>query len=381
MARLRDQRGATLVLIMGVVAALAILATAMVALAANVQHNTATHRTQSKAFNVAEAGLDAGQAALWVNWPEPEDEAAGTLPSVDATAFRGAFDGAEFPDPTTGEFIKIEFFDDNGNMANPGIEKPKVNYDANRNDYMWIVSRGATGTRAAKVQALVKKVTFDMLIKEGVALYTEGLLDCRGNGNQPVIGLDPPAAFASVYAGSTSFQTADIEAGIAVYPDSDTELTDVFPDDTLTYLIEAADGANKYYETQADIPAEAWSSGLRVIVVDHGGVDCKDIPDTDVDASGNPTVWSEDEPGVLIVLGGDLKNIGQKKTIYGVVYLMDGVWLEGNAEIHGMCVAAGSADLRGTRAANYNAKVIANLNRPQVLSVKLVPNTWREIKP
>ena len=71
MARLRDQQGATLVLIIGVIAALAILAAAMVALTANVQHNTATHRTQSKAFNVAEAGLDAGQAALWVNWPDP----------------------------------------------------------------------------------------------------------------------------------------------------------------------------------------------------------------------------------------------------------------------------------------------------------------------
>lgn len=385
MVRLRDERGATLVLIIGVVAALAILATAMVALAANVQHNTATHRTQSKAFNVAEAGLDAGQAVLWVNWPEPEDEAAGTLPSVDAAAFRDEFvDAAEFPDPVTGEFIKVEFFDDNGDLANPGIEKPKVGYDANRNDHMWIVSRGATGSRAAKVQALVKKVTFDMLIKEGVALYTDGVLDPRGTGNQPVIGLDPPAAFATVYSGNDPVEGSgdpDFEAGVSVNPDADTELTDVFPDDTLAYLIEAAYGANKYYETQADIPAAAWSTQPRIIVVDHGGVDMKLVPDTDVDASGNPTVWSEDEPGILICLEGDLRNIGQKKTIYGVVYLMDGVWLEGNAEIHGMCVAAGNVDLRGTRAVNYNAKVIANLNRPQVLSVRLVPNTWREIQP
>jgi hypothetical protein len=382
MMKLRDERGATLVLVIGAVAALAILAAAMVALLANVQHNTATHRTQSKAFNVAEAGLDAGQAALWVNWPDPEDQAAGTLPSVDAAAFRAQFVATEFPDPVTGQFIGVEFYDDDGNTTNPGIEKPKKNYDANRNDYMWIVSRGATGTRAAKVQALVKKMTFDMLIKEGVALYTDGTLDTRGTGHQPVVGLDPPATFASVYAGNvqTSGQ-ADIEAGISVNPDADTTLSDVFPDDTLAYLIDAADGAGKYYQTQADIPPEAWSEGLRVIVIDHGGVDLKDVPDTDTDASGNPTVWSEDEPGVLIVLDGDMTNIGQKKSLYGVVYLMDGVWIEGNAEIHGMCIAAGSADLRGTRAANYNAEVLANLNRPQVISVRLVPNTWREIHP
>jgi hypothetical protein len=92
-------------------------------------------------------------------------------------------------------------------------------------------------------------------------------------------------------------------------------------------------------------------------------------------------VWSEDYPGVLIVLSGDMNQTGQKKTIYGIVYLMDGVLLRGNAEIHGMCIAKGSADLRGTRAINYNANVIANLNRPVVLSVKQVGNTWRELHP
>jgi hypothetical protein len=383
MMRRNDQRGAALVLIIGVIAALAILAAAMVALTANAQHNTATHRTQSKAFNIAEAGLDAGQAVLWANWPDPEDAAAGTLPSVDTTVFRSQFDAAEFPDPATGQFISVSFYDDDGDLDNPGIEKPKKDYDANRNGYIWIVSRGATGGRAAKVQALVKKETFDLLIKEGVALFTNGLLDCRGNGNQPVIGLDPPASFASVYAGPPppQYQTADIEAGIAVNPDTTTELSDIFPDDTLAYIIEAAVGATKYYQTQADIPVAAWSSTPRIIVVDHGGVDMKDVPDTDVDDSGNPTIWSEDDPGILVVLSGDLTNIGQKKSIYGVVYLMDGVWLEGNAEIHGMCIAATSADVRGTRAANYNANVLANLNRPQVLSVRLVPNTWRELRP
>ena len=303
------------------------------------------------------------------------------MPAVDPTTFESQFDSTEFPAPATGQFVDVQFFDDDGNTTNPGIRR-RYRYDENRNDYMWIVSRGATGARAARVQALVKKVTFDMLIKEGVALITEGLLDTRGTGNQPVIGLDPPATFATVYSGSEQVSgNADLEAGISLNPDNDTEVNDVFPDDTLAFLIEAADGASKHYATQADIPPEAWETDPRIIVVDQGGVDAKDIPDTDVDGSGNPTVWSEDNPGILIVLQGDLTNIGQKKSIYGIVYLMDGVWLEGNAEIHGMCVARGSADLRGTRAANYNADVLANLNRPHVLSVRLVPNTWREVSP
>jgi len=392
MVRLRDQQGATLILIIGVVAALAILAAAMVTLTANVQHNTATHRTQSKAFNVAEAGLDAGQAALWVNWPDQEDKDAGTLPNVDPGTFRGQFVTAEFPDPTTGELIEVEFWDDNGDTVNPGIAEgnAKHDYDANLNDRMWIISRGATGTRAAKVQALVTKVTFDMLIKEGVALYTDGVLTTRGTGDAPVVGLDWPAVAASIYTDEDSPVApngwdgngqADFEGGILLNRDAGTGMNDVFPDDTLTFLIDAAEGAGKYYDTQADIPSDAWSTEPRIIVVDHGGIDTKDVPDTDVDAGGNPTVWSEDNPGILIVLEGDLKSIGQTKAIYGIVYLIGGALLEGNAQIHGMCVAKEDVTLKGTRSVGYNYSILANLNRPRVLSVKLVPNTWREIRP
>lgn len=378
MTKLRNQNGATLVLIIGVIAALAILAAAMVALTVNVQHNTATHRTQSKAFNVAEAGLDAGQAALWANWPA--DAAAGAAVSIDPATFKARFDSSEFPDPATGQFIDVAFYDDDGDTVNPGMNAA-YNYDANGNGYMWVVSQGATGARAAQVQAMVKKVTFDMLIKEGVALFTEGLLQTKGTGNQPVVGVDPPATTASVYAGGgwSGNGNTEMEAGISLNPDTTTTLQDVFPDDTLGYLIDAAAGAtpSKYYETQADIPTAAWSTEPRIIVIDHGGANAKDIPDTD----GGSTVWTEDDPGILIILDGDLDQTGQKKTIYGIVYVVNGVLLRGNAEIHGMCVAVGSADMRGTRAINYNANVLANINRPRVLSVKLVPNTWREIDP
>jgi len=366
MSRIRSQDGATLILIVGVVATLAILAAAMVALSANVQRNTSATRTQSKAFNVAEAGLDA---------------AAGAALQVDPTTFAAQFSSSEFPAPASGQFVDVEFFDDDAAddqppSANPGMNTA-YNYDKNNNGHMWIVSRGATGSRAAKVQALVKKITFDMLIREGVALFTEGELEINGTGNKPVVGLDPPAMAASVYARGpqTINGNGALEPGTSLNPDTTTTLNDVFPADTLAYLIEAATAAGKYYQTQADVPAGEWSSDPRIIVIDHGGVDAKKIPNTD----GGSSVWTEDHPGILIVLNGDMSSIGQKKTIYGVVYIVNGLVLRGNAEIHGMCVAQGSAELSGTRAVNYNANVIANLNRPQILSVKLVPNTWREL--
>jgi hypothetical protein len=64
-------------------------------------------------------------------------------------------------------------------------------------------------------------------------------------------------------------------------------------------------------------------------------------------------VWSQEDPGILVVLNGDLESTGQKKTIYGIAYVANGVLLQGNAEIHGMFIARGWGDLRGTRAVNY----------------------------
>ena len=384
MVRQRNERGATLILVIGVVATLAILAAAITALTVNVQHNTATARTQSKAFNVAEAGLDAGQSALWVNWPKPVgSETPSPLPSVNPTTFEQEFVSSEFPPPKTGAFIDVKFYDDNGNMANPEM-RTGYNYDENKNDYMWIVSKGATGPRAAKVQAMVKKVTLDLRIRESVALYTDSTLSTKGAGNQPVVGLDPPAVAASVYARGgwvANTNQTDMEGGIALNPDTATKLTDIFPDAILTSLMETAKGADKVYHSQGDIPVEAWSTPPRIIVIEQGGVDSKDIPDTDpfgVWGDGQP---GNGDPGVLIVLSGDMKATGQQKAIWGIVYLMNGILLEGNATIHGMLISKGSADLRGTRAIDYNSNVINNLNRPFALTVKVVPNTWRELNP
>lgn len=376
MKRVRSERGATLILIIGVVATLAILAAAMVAMTVNVQHNTATARTQSKAFNVAEAGLDAAQAVLWTSWPT--DSTIGDSLSVDPTTFKAQFDGAEFPAPKTEPFIDVKFYDDNGSTVNPGMNTDK-NYDFNGNGLMWVVSRGATGSRAAKVQAEVQKVLFDAQVREGIALYTDGQLTTEGTGNQPVVGLDPPATTASVISqgGWNSSGQADVQGGISdPAKDPSTSLTDIFPDTTLAYLVDAATAAGKYFQTQPPASSTAWTTQPRIIVIDHGGVDAKDFPTTD-----GSSLWSENDPGVLIVLSGDMNDTGGKTTIYGIVYLMSGILLRGNAEIHGMFIAKGSADLRGTRAVNYNANVVANLNRPIVLSVQQVQNTWREVHP
>ena len=132
------------------------------------------------------------------------------------------------------------------------------------------------------------------------------------------------------------------------------------------------------FTNAAAAPVGAWSSEPRIIVIENGNVD-QYVPDTETDSNGADSIWSAAHPGILIVLNGNVDCNGQKKKLYGVVYIVGGVLLTGNAEIHGMVLAKGAVDLRGTRAVNYNQEVISNLNKPVIQSVRVRPGTWREL--
>jgi hypothetical protein len=384
MNRRQSERGATLVLVVGVIAALSILASALVMLGLNVMHNTSAQTQEVKAFNVAEAGLDTGQQTLWASWPGP----GATEPTVDEDAFLALFPGSAFPLPASGSFIDVQFFDDDGtSLPSPGVNRD-VHVDENDNGIMWIESRGATGSGSAQVMACVQKVARDLQIRDGVAIFSEGELEIKGTGNQPVVSLDPPATAAQVLAGGDiDFNgNSDVESGVGLEEYTETTLQDVFPSEILLDIIQSGKlfanwGAYVSWKN-AHPGVEPFATDPRIIIIENGDVDAKNLPDTDVEpATGQPTVWSEEDPGILIVLDGSFNQTGQKKTIYGIVYVVNGLILGGNAEIHGMVVAKGWGNLHGTRAVAYNQNVIDNLQRPLTLTVKLVPNTWRELNP
>jgi hypothetical protein len=359
------ERGSSLILIIGVVAALAVLAAALVILTMNVLHNTARHTTQARTFNIAEAALDAGQAAAWVNWPS--EDTTPTLP--------GDF-AAKFP----GSSLTVTYYDDD-NSGDPSPEMVMDDHgDVNGNSLMWIVAEADSGGRKAKVMALVEKITYTVTLKEGVALYTDSNGIFKGTGNQPVMGVDPPSTSAVAYVRGTINQNGQSDiSNITMNPDTTTTMSTVFPDEILAALIEKSKGDGKYFTNAAAIPSNIWATDPRVVVVENGDVDLKHIPNTDTDANGADSIWSANHPGILIVLNGNVECSGQKKTLYGIVYILGGVLLTGNAEIHGMVVAKGVVDLRGTRAVNYNQDVISNLNKPVIQSVRIRPGTWREL--
>ena len=273
----RSENGATLIFIVGVIAALAILSAALVALGINVMHNTSSQTTEVKAFNVAEAGLDTGQVTLWASWPGPD----ATAPTLDATSFRAQFPESTFPAPVSGSFIDVQFFDDDGtSLPTPGINRD-VHVDQNDNGIMWIESRAATGSGSAKVMACVQKVSRDLQIRDGVAIFTEGLLEIKGTGNQPVVGLDPPAEKAQVLAaGDIDFNgQSDTESGIELEPYTATTLQDVFPAEILLNIIESGKSFTNwgaYVSWKSTHPGvEPFATDPRIIIIEHGDVDAK----------------------------------------------------------------------------------------------------------
>ena len=109
----RTDSGATLILVVGVIAALSILSAALVVLSANVMHNTGAQTMEVKSFNVAEAGIDSGQQTLWAAWPGP----GSTTPVVDPATFAAQFPASKFPAPSSGQFIAVTFYDDDGKKS------------------------------------------------------------------------------------------------------------------------------------------------------------------------------------------------------------------------------------------------------------------------
>lgn len=371
------QRGAGLVVIIGVVAALAVSAATLVAFTANVQHNTYDTRMHTKSFAVCEAGLDAGMALLSQKWPVTDD----SIPTFDAAGFRARFPSGEFPSPPGGKpFISVTWYD------NLSPADTAVRWDSNGDGKLWMVSQANVGPRSTRVVTLVERMWFTMSLPRGIPLWAGGDLLSNGKGNNPKIRVEvpPPAGtVTTVHVGGTIEESDVTQSGIAQLTGADiSPLADVFPPALVEALVATAQANGRYFTSLSaaeNSPADpVWSptgglSGLTVI---------KPPSPTTIKVTGNTQVNSEDQPGVLMILGGSNLDWGGTAQFYGVIYCegpMD--TSHGTADIHGMVVTNNDESLKGTPRILYNDNCIARLDQRFPSLVRRVPNTWREVKP
>lgn len=398
MQRYRSQAGATLVMVVGIIAALGIMAASLVALTANSQHNTLNDRQQTRSFAAAEAALDDGMATLSRQWPEEEALA----PVFDTTA-EDAFTTRYVGDGGSGEYsdfrVHIWYFDDQDMNGDAVVNADDYIYDQDGNDRMYVEAQATVGGETTRVRALVQRDTVSFEIPRGTAWYTEG--DLRTHGGSEVIGVDaggePPPGYAVkgfvggdyTNQGSTSYSpdvsvyiaTAGTNEGNLYFNEPVPGVDEMINPRILDYLQMAAQPDN-YYTDPSDVSdhyipptlANPEPDDLTGLVY----IDSTQLARYQLHGVFN----SEEHPGILIIRGGSLEFTGGGE-YYGIVFVDGGTTDLGNVVVHGAVICAGgaSSELGGSQTIRYNDKVWLNLNEEITLAAKIVPNSWREIPP
>jgi hypothetical protein len=381
----REQDGSGLILLMGIVATLAVLAVSLVLVVGNMQSSSQRDRMRAKAFNVTEAALDSGMAALSTQWPE----GVGAGPDLGTTAqsaFRSAFSTSEYPAPSTGlPFVTWQVYD-NLDPIDPDVTWDKgsptnANVPDNR---VWLVAQSSTGNRAARIQTLVERTYFDSGIPRGVALFAGGNLLSNGGGNNPKIMIEvpPPVGTQTTVrvAGSIDDPTVSASNIVDLTGTAAGTVEQVFPLALRQGLKQVAQTHGRYFTSVAAAEASPvdrnWSP--------EGGLSglCVVEPPTATSLSFRGEYNTEMKPGILLLLGGSNLDFGGGGNYYGVMYT-DGTVDKGHGDfhVHGMLVGASTVDMRGTVNVYYNDNVISRLATRWSLNVRVVPNTWRELRP
>ncbi len=374
-------------MLIGIIAALAIMAVTLVALTTNVHHNTYADRMEVKADTVTEAALDVGMADLSASWPE----AAGVGPVLDSTAFRAMFAADQFPDPDAGSFAAYEYFDNPPYSGGYSATSPP-DWDMNTDDQMYLVAQAGVGPGAARMQALVRVTFFNADFPRGVAVFTGADLLSNGGGNNPKITVEVPPptgtvscrAVGEIEEDGTGHKEAvfDQSTMIGLQGAAAGTVEDVFPSALVTALTQTAKDHGRYFSganaiTDAEnSPAKgSWSAGgfTGLTVIE---------PSAPTTLSLRGTFNSVAKPGIIILLGGSNLDFGGGGDYYGVLYTQGTVDKgHGSFIVHGMLVCDSTLDMRGTVDVKYNDDCIANLAKRFHSNVMVVPNTWRELQP
>jgi hypothetical protein len=378
----QSQRGAGLIVIIGIIAALAVMAASVVMLSGNVQHNTYRDRMQKTAFNVAEGAMDSAMYMLASDWPFT----SATQPVFDADAFRVQYPEEDFPSPDGGgAFVTVEYYD-NQDPVDKTITWDASGGAAGKPDNtMWLVVQANVGPVSTRIQSQVKMDELNLAMPRGIALFSEGDLLSSGGGNNPKIGVEvapstgePTSVWVGGIIEEADVTSSDIAQNVGV---SET-LEDVFPTTLINALITLAEKHDRYFET-AD---EALASPVDATYSPAGGLSGLTVinaaPAETVKVTANTQLNSEDKPGILMIVGGGTLEWGGTADYYGVIYC-EGIMSTsvGTSTVHGMCLTGSNEEMKGTPNIMYNDKCIAKLETAYPSVVQLVPNTWRELHP
>jgi hypothetical protein len=372
--RLRDQDGAIIIIVMMFVLVFLIVGVALFLLVRSSNSATALERKDVKAFNVAEAGVDAAMSELRSGWPRFEGDPS---VAVDPTEFRSLYPNtAQFPDPSHGVFINAITYDNTSD--NPtSVEGNREFWDSNGDDVMWIDSEADVDNDRHRILVLVKRLKMPVELPD-VALVAN---TAGGNGQGLDVSVDPaylgdiPEGGADVvYTGKGTFNK-DVSPGanIEMITQASNPFWSYVSDALLGNLRIMAEGAQPSSLFNND--AEAASAYLCDPLTGPGSVVYLESTEEPIIIGGNTDMGTPNKPVILVI---DTKNSGYAidwrgtSAFYGVVIVV------GNAELRGTNDIFGCVENKGGPGIKYNGDYIRRLNTLHTLSVAIVPNTWEE---
>lgn len=339
-------------------------------------NGTELEEKEVKAFNVAEAGVDAGMLALKVNWPEGSSD----LTTVDETALRADFDATQFRDPTrspAGDFINIEIRDNSGTVFDPTA----LPYDANGDDKVYVASEANVDDDRHRIIILAERNSWNLSFPL-IAMYTSSF-DANGQGLD--ISIDPQqteplplnGTVPAYYNSQVGKKSLDLGANVVANP-SDPGSFDSWVGTALMGALKGIAQAEGTYFTNATTANTFLLSAAapgKITYLETTGA---------VEIGGSAAIGSRTNPVVLVIdangqdVGLDFKGTAD---FFGIVVVKGNPFIRGTASIWGSFIASGLLTNKGNGSSpeiNYNGNVIKQINRAYTISVNIVPNTWEE---
>jgi len=347
----------------------------------------AVERKEVKAFNVAEAGIDAGMLALKLEWPET----SATPAAVDETALRSEFDSTVFRDPSRSspsEFLDIQMYD------NLDPVDTEVTYDSNGDDRMWVDSKANVDDDRHRILILAQRecwnLTFPYMAMyaasagangQGLRVYLDPNQGPIDTTLYPTTGGVPPARW-----GTTLGKGVKIGPGIVGVMGETNPFSSYVDAALINALRGIAQGQGSYFDnvtTTPDYPSIA--DGITFLKSSAAGDKVVYMKSTDpIIIAGNTQLGSRAHPIVLVLDSpGNMNALDFRGTadFYGVVINLGDMEVRGTSSFWGAVMVQGVLDSKGGGSSpeiNYNEDVIDLINGYYTISVAIVPNTWEE---
>ena len=375
------QAGSSLIILIGIVAALAILATTMIALLGNAQHATSRDKARTTSFDIAEAAVDVTMESLAQQWPDETGQWTTTTFESAAPQFAGTF--GVTPNASNGDAVWVAVRDDDGADVMEAAA-----YDANGNGYLWVDAQARVNDVSSRVRTMIQAKFYEMNLPKGVVVCAEGnLLSNAADGNTAAgkhkigaadvsVGGQQPVSIA-VWGTDPGIENSEVAwPYVDQNPPSKPHASDLIPPDLIADLRAIAESTGKLF-TGGALPSGDDFRGLCVVEAGPGVI--VQLGQT----GGQLTSYnSPDSPGILLVLGGAQLKLAGNTEYYGVVYTEGDVGVaHGNPIIYGMVVTQGTFDMGGVAQVIYREDCLTNLNRQLQTSTRLVPKYWRELAP